>query len=227
VKLLPPPLFKYTKRIHALSLVNQGKVRIGTLHDFQKIEQYAPMIGDKAEGEKRRYDNPVFASAGGLSRFARPIADSVFANLPTDPAERFLFLQCSFEKIDRSPNRRLYSTSTRLGASTMHAMDPAYDTCVRIDYVFAFFHAIEQELIRLNLATHGLIRPVRYRERTQHYLKDNGLDPVLLKPLSHVDQHEVRFIFFPAKEITEGHRILTIPKLRDFCEIDPRVDSIK
>jgi len=82
-------------------------------------------------------------------------------------------------------------------------------------------------LIRLNLATHGLIRPVRYRERTQHYLKDDGLDPVLLKPLSHVDQHEVRFIFFPAKEITEGHRILTIPKLRDFCEIDPRVDSIK
>jgi hypothetical protein len=122
--ILPPPLFKYTKRIHALSLVNKGEVKIGTLHDFQRIERHAPMIGDKDEGKKARYDNPVFASAGGLSRFARPIADSVFASLPTDPAARVLFLQCSFEKIDTCPNRWLYSTSTRLGASTMHAMDP-------------------------------------------------------------------------------------------------------
>ena len=29
------------------------------------------------------------------------------------------------------------------------------------------------------------------------------------------------------KEINEDHRILTILKLRDFCELEPRVDTIE
>jgi hypothetical protein len=225
---LPPPLFKYTKRVYAEALVREGKIRIGTLHDYRRIERHAPMIADEDEGKKARYDNPVMASAGGLSPFARSVADRMFSNLPTDPQVRVLFAQCVFEEVETSSNRWLYCTSARLGASVMRSMDPAYDSCIRIDYVDAFFQAIAQELGRQNLiATPGRIVRCKYRERTQHYLADDGLDPVTLKAPKFWNQQEVRFVYFPSKEITVDHHDLTIPRLRDFCELDPRVDTIE
>jgi len=223
---LPPPLFRYTKRAYAEDLLHRGKIRLGTLYEYKRIEDHAPMIGDEAEGVKSLYDNPAFASAGGLPRFARSVADRAIRNLPTDPSTRVLFNQCLFEEVHTSPDRWVYCMSKRLGARVMHSMDPAYDTCVRIDYVRAFFELICAELMRQRVITDGSrISECFYRDRVQHYLRDDGRDPAVLKAAKYAAQEEVRFVFVPVEPTTIAPRFLTLPKLRDLCELDPRVDS--
>ncbi len=44
-------LYKYSKRIYADGLLNLGSIRIGTLHDFRKME-HARGIADPTEGIK-------------------------------------------------------------------------------------------------------------------------------------------------------------------------------
>src|SRR3984893_3245857 len=209
---LPPPLFRYTKRAYAEDLVHRGKIRFGTLYEYKRIEDHAPMIGD--EDVKALYDTPAFASAGGLPRFARSVADRAIRNLPTDPSTRVLFNQCLFEEVYTSPDRWVYCMSKRLGARVMRSMDPAYDTCVRIDYVRAFFELIRAELMRQRVITDGSrISECFYRDRIQHYLRDDGRDPAVLKAPKYAAQEEVRFVFVPVEPTTIAPRFLALPKL--------------
>ncbi|MFZ1908535.1 MAG: hypothetical protein WAU52_05580, partial [Burkholderiales bacterium] len=44
--------FKYAKRVHAKQLLTMGILRVGTLHDFRRME-HAKGIADPQEGKKR------------------------------------------------------------------------------------------------------------------------------------------------------------------------------
>ena len=49
-KRIEPPLYRFMTRVHARSLVREGKIRLGTLHDFRRIEEYGDERGDAGEG---------------------------------------------------------------------------------------------------------------------------------------------------------------------------------
>lgn len=221
---LPPPLFKYAKRVYPDDLIRRGRIRVGTLHDYRKIEKYSPMIGDEQEGVKINYYSPAVATLDTLPPFAAGIAVpalvSLFGAMP-DPATT-AFINSSFTQPEVSGNCWLYCLSARLRKTVMNSMDANYDSCVRIDWVEKFFRAVEQEMIRGKLAAHGHIVPCVYG-RYQHYT-NRHLRPVALKGQEYAIQEEVRFVYCPAEEITSDHVFLTIPKLRDFCEAVPLED---
>jgi hypothetical protein len=214
----PPPsqLFKYAKWAHSENLIRWGTIRVGTLIDYQNTERHGSGIGEKDEGVKRRYDNPLVTRAGGLSSFARE--GFIPSGLWPNPEDGPLFVQCIFEKEDRSPNCWLYCTSERLGFRVMDSMEGGYDSCVRINHVVGFFQIIGKALHDQGLITCGQIVRVKYRDRTQHYQADDGLPPYALKDSRYAKQEEIRFVYFPAREITVTHIDLTLPWLKALCE---------
>ena len=50
-------LYKYTERDFALTMVEIGQRRIGTLSDYRRIEEYGTKIGDADEGRKTTYSD--------------------------------------------------------------------------------------------------------------------------------------------------------------------------
>jgi hypothetical protein len=128
------------------------------------------------------------------------------------------FANCYFNEPKRSANVWLYCMSERLSFRVMDSFEANYDACVRIPGVWPFFVSIHQELSRQRPIAAGFIVPITYRPRSLHFRADDGLDPIAVKPPPFAPQVEVRFVFFPAQEITEPHRDLTIPGLKAFCE---------
>jgi len=207
-------VFKYSKWTHAEDLIRWGRIRVGTLYDYQDIERHGLGVGEAEEGKKSRYDNPPVTRASDLSTFAAPFVQSAFQNLSPDA----IFAQCVFERIEESPNCWLYCLSERLSFRTMDSMRAAYDSCVRIANVLGFFQAICQTLNRMGPLHGGQIIRVKYRNRSQHYLEDDGLPPWALKNPCYSAQEEIRFAYFPANELALKHIDLTIPWLKAFCE---------
>jgi hypothetical protein len=218
---LPPPLFKYAKQEHADMLVQKGRLRIGTLHDYRRIEIHGPMIGDDQEGWAASYDAPAFATPDTLSPFAAPMAAQTFRSLfGTERVDTRTvgFINCMFSRPRVSPNCWLYCTSARLGRRVMESMEKGYDACVRIDYVDEFFKALAEELDRQRLITGGRIIRCVYRDREQHYTVDDRLASLAIKSMDYAIQEEVRFVYFPANPITEEYRDVTIPELTKLVE---------
>jgi hypothetical protein len=213
-RLLPAELFKYSKWAHAEALIRWGKIRVGTLDDYRNIEKHSSLIGDKDEGQTSLFDDPLFATGETLSAFSARWVPGF-----TGPGmSGVTFVGCYFNEPKRSPNCWLYCMSERLSLRVMDSFEANYDACVRIPGVSPFFMSIWQELARHRPIAGGGIIPVTYRRRSLHYGDDDGLHPIEVKAPGFAPQVEVRFVYFPAQEITEPYLDLTIPGLKAFCE---------
>jgi hypothetical protein len=212
---LPAELFKYSKWAHAEALIRWGQIRVGTLDDYRNIEKHSSLIGDKEEGETFLFDNPLFVTGETISTWAARFVPPEF----TGPGKSTIgWVGCYFNQPRRCPNVWLYCISERLSFRVMDSFEANYDACVRIPGVWPFFVSIHQELSRQRPIAAGFIVPITYRPRSLHYSADDRLDPISVKPPRFAPQVEVRFVFFPAQEITEPHLDLTIPALKAFCE---------
>jgi hypothetical protein len=220
----PQPLYKYTHRKHAEALAHRGEIRLGTLYDYQDVELHGPMIGDEDEGKKVLFDNPGIATGATLAAQS-PFAARVAARSigPIAQAPGVGFVGCLFTETHRTSDCWLYCMSAVLSGRVMRGMKKGYDACVRIDYYHAFCSVIGAELVRQNLiADHNWSTGIiwcEYRERWQHYQKDDGLAPIMLKAPKYAEQEEVRFAYFPTRPIAEKHRVLTLPDLADCCTL--------
>src|ERR1700730_18520957 len=149
------------------------------------------------------------ALSHAIRAFAAPMAAQTFRSLfGTERVDTrtVVFINCMFSRPRVSPNCWLYCTSARLGRKVMDSMKKGYDACVRIDYVDEFFRSLAEELDRQALITGGRIVRCVYRDREQHYTVDDRLAPVAIKSMDYAIQEEVRFVYFPAKPITEEYR---------------------
>lgn len=213
-------------RKHADALVQRGEIRLGTLHDYRNMERHGPMIGDDDEGKKFLFDNVGMATGDTLSRtspFAARLAAQGMGPLAQAPG--VAFVACTFRERHHSPNCWLFCMSAILSARVMRSFKKGYDACVRIDYYHAFHGVVGEELARQGLVasnphwTPGEIFWCEYKERTQHYLRDDRLPAVMLKAPVYAEQQEVRFAYWPLKPITEDHRMLTLRDLADCCTL--------
>lgn len=213
-----PPLYRYTHRVHAESLVRDGQIRLGTLFNYRRIEAHAPMIGDAHEGTAGRYDNPPISRARDLSPLAAGMVQQAFPGLGPDA----IFDRCLFEQVETSPDCWIFSASMRLGAATMRSMDPTYDACVEIRFPSFFGQVIGQELINRNLVAGYAscqMRACVYRDRLLHYTEDDGVAPVAIKAPGFADQQEVRYIFHPRTPEGLEPLIMTMPALARCCRM--------
>lgn len=187
------PLYKYIKRCHANSLLNEGILRIGTLYDYRKTEKYGTVIGDNEEGISRIYDdvNYDFSKPEELP----PIAHEVFnikPHLKNSYAKNFRII------VNRqSINYYLYCMSEIAERTLLD--DFGCDCILEIVQPLDFIHSINNELNKLSkIKGKVFIMKCIYRESLMdHANLKSKISPCLLKEKTLKNQREVRAIWTP------------------------------
>jgi hypothetical protein len=133
----PPPsiLYKYIKREHADLLVHQGRMRIGTLLDFQNTEKHRAEVGDSQEG---RRTTVVRQDPSGITRIDNLIVQgSILKNIVVKGAE-----VAAVYSQEVSPQFYIFCASTTKDREAMEKM--GYDTCVEITNPVLFLKLLSQ-----------------------------------------------------------------------------------
>jgi hypothetical protein len=207
-----PSLYKYMPVQYAHDLVERGRFRLGTLHDFQDVENHGTALGDKEEGLKLTYANPALVTMADSSpdgRFLRNFVDG------TD-SRTIIFDRCLFELNDRSPNAWLFCCSKRTSASLMSEFNA--DTCVEITDGREFFRAIFDRMALGKKARQMDVMNCVYRNRAQHYSTEDGVPPVAIKEPKHRHQSELRAVFTPMRLPIEPI-VICAPAVMAHCRI--------
>ena len=181
-------VFKYLPEKYAMSLVHNGELRIGTLFDYRKTEEYGENIGDSDEGICFEYSHDQNIKTGDDSN---PLERQAIKAGPG------MVMHNNYVERKRiSPNVYLYCASSTHNPKILSKLNqdcPAdkYDTCVLISQPKKFVDAITQTLS--DIATFVDSICCIYRDRNIHY-SENQLHPAIVKDPKYAYQKEVRFI---------------------------------
>ena len=64
--------FKSMRRQHAEQFFVDGKLRVGTLYDFRRVEDYGDETGDAGEGTKQLYSDQRHITESAIPAFLQP-----------------------------------------------------------------------------------------------------------------------------------------------------------
>ncbi|HKW93991.1 MAG TPA: hypothetical protein VJX92_19025 [Methylomirabilota bacterium] len=206
-------LYRYTHRRWAEELTQLGKIKLGTLHKYQREEKHAPGVGDRDEGHAWHTEHIPAATGRTMSPFARSILGSLGPSA--------VIVKSDVELHVKTPDCWLYCLSSAFSKKAMRSIDETYDACVRIDYYHAFCSVIAGELIRqeriLDSPEAAGIAWCVYGERRRPHQQHDTLAFALKAP-RYRDQQEVRLVFFPAKRGQIEQDDLPLPPLRDLTD---------
>ncbi len=204
--------YKYMSRRFAQGLIQQGSVRIGTLHEYRNDERYGPAIGDPDEGMKAIWstDNMYADIPESIPDFTKDVVSLTGKGSSMTNCEVVLKLH--------SPNVFVFSISSKLSKSILDRF-PGYDTVVKISNTKQFVRALTNALGASSLIEpKALLADCIYMPRSTYYKSDTGAHPALIKDLSFAYQAEVRVLWQPrTEEICP--QVLDIPGLQRFCRI--------
>jgi hypothetical protein len=206
---VPDVLYKFTERRYADMMVNTGAFRIGTLHDFRRIERHAELIGDAEEGikivedavEGARVETPETQSS--VSRQLFKLAPGTRVQL------KGLTLQV---KVDESDcHIYCFTESSNPGAW------PGCDTCVEIRDPPAFIREISRSA---GLGDQFKMGKCVYKRRVEPTDDPQAVPAVLIKPRKYAHQQEWRALWPPARtgEVIAPFNVLCPSAVR-FCKI--------
>lgn len=141
-------LYKYLARHHAEDLVRGGSTRVGTLHDFRRVE-LGRGISDPDEGRLR-----VKRSLAGPHTFA-PETDSAksMGFFGLDIHEPTQIADINFKREIDHPDVYVWCCSTKSSSEVMASLEGA-ETCVEIRNPGLFFERMSEAL--------NAIRPVEF-----------------------------------------------------------------
>lgn len=206
------PWYKYLPRKYARSLVEEGKVRIGTLYDYKSVEMHGDEVGDRTEGQLTEWSadkKPKRASeANRLEKMA----------IKAGPG---LILANNYVEIKHeSPNVYLFCASEVFSTEIMIRMsadcNDQYDACVMITDPASFMKEIVEAFKDEGKFIDGF-RCV-YMGRRQHY-SVNAPHPATIKDPRYQYQAEVRGIWEPLFKNSIDPKILIVPEIRRFCRM--------
>ena len=150
--LRPPeihPLFKFARRDHALSMVEDGTIRISTLHEFQDWESYSGEIFDAGEG-KVHFVNEYSHYAGRAGD-----ANGLLRTQYKNPDEDIDIRNQELKKTLEAENLYIYSTSRYLFTESLwqakkdkHLQNDETG-CTLITNPQGFFHTISDSIDKL------------------------------------------------------------------------------
>lgn len=214
---IPPdgPLYKYGQREHIRALVEQGRIRVGTLDAFRKFED--TVRGDRADG------TVVFSEGqqGGpqrlheLSPFARRVVGGAFGDAAFD--------RCYFDSPVAHPNAFAFCVSHELSRSAACK----YDGCAEIVDARRFFallaEHIEAELQAVAQASgYATARVqvtfgrVRYESLQRHGSEFGLINPGFVKDPKFAIECEIRAVWESDMSPRALHLDLVEPRL---CEV--------
>jgi hypothetical protein len=193
------PLFKYSQKKYAAGLLNLGSIRIGTLHDYRRVE-HVRGVADPTEGTKtidanfvadirttETDDREAFRQFSGIT-VTESISVSPSVKMKGGQTSADLFLLCF---------------SSELSLSVLHQFDGA-DACVEIVNIDGFLREVTAVLNSYTPVTFSGLHEVSYKGRNEmraiaklSELGELGTNPALLKESRFQNQKEVRAVWTP------------------------------
>lgn len=212
------PLFKYLKKEHSEKLFNDGELRIGTLYDFRKQEQYGPKIGDQSEGKKEIFEKIEHefiedpSNNNQLSLFVKQ-----FIHL-ADTAKNITIANCSFSHEHKSDNCYIYCMSKEFNDKLYEEFET--DVCIKIKSPYKFIEYISKSMKQIGVVQGFKICPIEYTSRRKAYGKHDEYHPSVIKDRCYSNQKEVRAIW-QSQEINVTNGIIKIPVkcIKRYCEV--------
>jgi hypothetical protein len=176
------------------------------------------MITDEAEGIKELTEQ-VFALTKDTPA---PLTRRVFG-IPagTAPPRNMVIRNNRITEARETKNLWMYSTSGKLMslAEARRVFIAEYDAVAMIHDPYRFSGLLAAALHK----SHPIVEAggfwVQYGERERPYAEDDGIDPALLKPLSHAEQAECRLVFVTHAPIHQLFIDLEVPDLVSCCRM--------
>ncbi len=197
---LAGPIFKYMKLKHAIALLDEGIVRIGTLHEYREIERYGPEVGDHEEGKKTAFLSAEHRIVIDLLSDSAPaiFARKILKGWDRFPAGSQIII--SMEQGSRlhltaeSPDLYIFCASTEYSLAMMREF--RCDACLRIERPQEFFEGLSEAF--LEYGTFEIGAEILYGPRERRFESQVDLHPALLKDERYAYQCEFRAVWLPA-----------------------------
>lgn len=190
-------LYKYMKSEHAEMFFHNGTLRIGTLLDFKKNEDFNEAIGDKNEGS-----HYPFMNIDQTLRFGEmtPSQASFFKGA-IDGVTGLSITGIKFVREVRSCDFYVYCMTTEPSRSAMEEFE--CDTCIEIADPMAFLRALTRK-VRLQAGDLAWYGNVTYMNKEYPYTLESGLHPASTKDEHYSYQKEFRAIWRARNGSPEG-----------------------
>ncbi|POP84426.1 hypothetical protein CXB38_03890 [Pseudomonas syringae] len=187
--------YRYSGIRHNAALLALGNVRIGTLHDFRRVEHLSG-ISDLNEG-KKSVSHHVKYARNDKHHSKHFKAMRQFGLLEVHGGgDAHISNVLMVQEFDH-PDCFVHCMSSELSKEVMHEFGGA-DSCLEIKDVSAFYERLTQTLnlhVRVRLLT---VSKVSYLPRDEIWNgKDWGVHPALMKEKKFSKQREVRAIWAP------------------------------
>jgi hypothetical protein len=194
------PLYKYLSKKYLEAFLQRGSLKIGTLYEYRKTEEYGNVIGDKDEG---LHKTELALSGGGEIDLATSSPEAeFFRTYILRPDQRHLKTKIVMADGARlvahsnAPDLYIYCMTSEYNETVMKEF--GCNACLEISRPTEFFAAISHT-IRHKGRFDGF-GPIQYMDKTTNYLKPHRVHPAAMKDNEYAYQKEWRAIWIPAKQ---------------------------
>lgn len=206
-------VYKYMDGRFATRLVEDGCVRINTLHYFHDVEHHGSQVGDSEEGV-------LYTEIGG-----RTIDQSDPSTHNPSIARLFESGRVTFadpqrilgDLVERTADCYVFCASNGTDGNAMRSM--GYDTCLEIGDIGAFASIVTDFFRSAGLDVDDpIMGRVVYRSRRATHDTQTSIDPVFIKPDDYGAQDEFR-VFWPARDSSITHVDVQDPRLAELVRV--------
>ena len=194
--------YKYLDRKYIESFWEMGVIRVGTLSDFRRTEEFGAEIGDKEEGISTASSAPLAASVeyGGRVEFGGGQSERIEIRSISISPDSFIYCVTDINSIE---------CRDRLG----------YDAGFEIVNVVEFGNTIERKLREQHPYISSLaIGACNYRNCDERWSDAIDVPPMLNKASRFSYQREHRLIWCaPTMTVKLSPIIIEVPEARDYC----------
>lgn len=211
-------LFKYLPKKFLNAFFNTGSLKLGTLYEYRKVEEYGSVIGDKDEGV---HTTELFLPGGGEIDLASATLEAEFFRTHVFRSDQRnlkakIILEDGAKLIahSNSPDLYIYCMTSVFNADVMKRF--GCDSCMEILRPRDFFRAISKRVGNsIRFEGYG---PVHYGSKYTHYSQPHSLHPAITKEKQFSYQKEYRAIWIPKIE-TPSPLFLNVPEARKYCRV--------
>jgi hypothetical protein len=208
--------FKSMRRQYAVDFLVSGRLRIGSLYDFRKIESYGDEVGDKGEGTKDLYTDQRHITEQTIPEFLSDRIRVETGNRLDIIMDGDGLVSARFQ----DPNLYLFCVSTDFDAERIRRLE--HDACLVIEDIMFFQHLHNAMRPHIAPNTKGLLGEVLYGTRRHFHEHDPKLPMALVKPERFRYQREARALWIPRPDLSvEPFLYVHAPLAIDSCRREP------
>ena len=211
-------MFKYTKKVYAEAMVNQGIFRLGTLSEYKNIEKHVSEIGDSDEGKMTTLMEGHIINTDNHESINSPLVKRILESGHFNFGSGKLEIHANMIN-EHTNDLYIFSASEVLDVSIMKKMNPAYDTCIQIIDTEGFLETLSKCIYSaLEIKDGPHTNSCVYVERSQKYSQQNTFHPAFIKSPRFEYQREIRSLWIPKNKPIFPQNI-KCAEARKYCKI--------